>query len=186
MLLHFSGKSSVVHEDIRSLQVGDGTEHVVVELTAGDVIHDVGTRFDGATGGKAVTGVDREERFGKFAVQQGDCVDKSLCFYLGRQELRSGTRGSGTNVDDVSSFVEESSRMFEHAVGGIVSAAIVERVGGDVKYAHDDGALESDQTSADGDSKWSIVHDLHNVGTQSILCRNNFYILYNKKERFAF
>lgn len=85
-----------------------------------------------------------------------------LCLDVGRQKLSSGTRGSGSDVDDIGTLGEEPAGMEEHGVGAVVAAAVVEGVGSDVEYAHDGRAAEGDEASADSDGEWSEAH-LHNT-----------------------
>ena len=44
-LLHVGRRTAHVHQDIRHLQVGNGTKHIPVKLTARNVVNDVGTTF---------------------------------------------------------------------------------------------------------------------------------------------
>ena len=97
--------------------------------------------------------------------------------------MRSRARGSGTDVDDVGPLVEEPPSVVEHSVGGVVASAVIEGVGGDVEYAHDDRPMESDEASADSDSERVKVHVTNNAFRQSLLCWKYFFMFYTIKKK---
>ena len=63
--LHGGGGATHVHEDVGDVERGYRGQHFGVELSPGDVVHDVGSALHGTGGGQTAAGVDGEECFGQ-------------------------------------------------------------------------------------------------------------------------
>ena len=50
-----------MHQDVCASQVRDRGEHLRIHEAAGNIVDDVGARFDAGTGDRGVVGVDAEE-----------------------------------------------------------------------------------------------------------------------------
>ena len=144
--LHGGRGAAHVHKNIGDAEGGDGGEHLGVDLTAGDVVDDVGTGFDGTGGRETLAGVDRDEGVGEVAAEEGDERGEFLGLLVGRQDVGTGTRGHDTEVEDVGTVGKKLPGMGEKGLRCVVSATVVERVGGSVENAHDCWALEGCRT----------------------------------------
>lgn len=143
-LLHLGGETACVHEDIRHLELGDSGKHGFVELSAADVVDDVGAGGDGRFSHGSPASVDRDYGVGELLADGEEERLESGGFVGGRGEGDSRLGGDGTDVDDVGAGLEKFATVGHGLLGRGIEAAVVEGVGADVEDAHDDRPVESD------------------------------------------
>ena len=137
--------TSGVHEDCPAAELGAGCGHSGVPEVAADVVDDLGADFDGAAGSGRVVGVDGEDGGGALFQQGFDDREDAGLLFFGRERSGVGARGFAAEVEDVGAFIQHAEGLrdgsFGSVFGGIVEAAVGERVRRDIEDAHDEGSL---------------------------------------------
>ena len=158
-----------MHEDVGDVERGDGGEHVGVELAAGDVVDNVGSRFDGAGGREALAGVDRDDGLGQRGAEEGDEGRQFGGFVGGGEHGGSRPGGHDAEVEDVGSGGKEVARLLQQELGGVVAATVVEGVGGGVEYAHDGRTGEGGFTPLAAECKRGNLMQLVHVSKKNCI-----------------
>ncbi len=142
--IHGFGVAAHVHQDVCASQVRDCGEHFGVHEAAGNIVDDVGARFDAGAGDRGVVGVDAEENVIESWLGT-DILDR----WEDASELFLGGKGGGVWAGGLAADIEDGDLVVQEGVklgkegrgaeGWAVFAVVGERVGGQVQDGHEFG-----------------------------------------------
>ena len=150
MLLHILRCTLHVHHDIRNIQIGNRTEHIIIHFSGSYIIDNCHTVFlDTHSRHIRPKGIYRNNRIGLYFSQNTQPHAQAFHLFRRRHILRIGTRRVSAHIDDSSSFRHNLPYAACYVGFRLHAAAGIKRIGGDIENSHDAGRRKVQQRTVD-------------------------------------
>ncbi len=144
--LHGAGLAEHMHQTHRHAELGD-RPHGAGEAQRACVVDETGADIHRRPHHLGPAGVDGYGYCNRVSHRLDDGHD-AVDLFLPSHRWRAGARGLPADVDDSGTFGHHALGVPQRSVAGEEAAAVGERIGGDVEYAHDSRARQIERTAA--------------------------------------